>query len=188
MIASKPPSRRFRVSIGELIGLVALAALGCVCPGLIPTEIVAAFYWLTTRHGTELDSERRVSLGVVLAAVYLSPLVIFMLLPLFIPITIESRLRGPFSLYFPIAPTLIPVYLVDRLVGLTRNLERILPGSSDNAQYVLGSIAMAAAISVLTLLACRSPDERKAVMVFGFFMSTFGTLFTFGVLTLPRDW
>jgi hypothetical protein len=127
MNASKPPSPRLRVSIGELIGLVALAALGCACPGLIPTEIVTAFFWLTTRHGTEPDRERRVSLGAVLAGVYLSPLVIFMLLPLFVPISIESRLRGPFSLYFPIAPTLIPVLLVDRLVGLTRNLERILP-------------------------------------------------------------
>jgi hypothetical protein len=187
MTASNVPARWFRVSIGELIGLVALAALGCACPGLIPTEIVAAFLWFTTRSGSEPDRERRVSLGVVLAAVYLSPLVIFILLPLFSPISIESRLRGPFSLYFPIAPTFIPVWLVDRLVGLTRNLERILPGSSDNAQYVLGSIAMAAAISVLTL-ASGSPDQRKTAMVLGFFMSTFGSLFTFGALTLPKDW
>ena len=179
--------RRFRVSIGELIGLVALAALGCACPGLIPTEIVAAFFWFTTRGGSEPDRERRVSLGLVLAAVYLFPLITFMLLPLFSPLSLELRLRGPLSLYFPIGPSLIPVLLVDRLVGLTRNLERILPGSSDNAQYVLCSIAMAAAISVLTL-ACWSPDQRKTAMVLGFIMSTFGSLFTFGLLTLPRDW
>ena len=54
-----------------MMGLVALAALGCGWPGLLATEVVVVLTWAAARDGSELRRARLVSLGVVLAAVYL---------------------------------------------------------------------------------------------------------------------
>jgi hypothetical protein len=196
------PPRRFRVSIGELIGLVALAALACVWPGLIPTEVVAVLFWFASRGGSEQARGRLVSLGVVLAAVYLPALIGFVLAPILdptingpqwrevwspiFPIAPGSRFNfevasGPrrwreaWSPIFPIAPGSPPIYLLGLLSGLARQLDKIRPGLGGDVEIVLASLTAAAEVGALTFLAGRSRVRRTIAATLGFLLAALGT-------------
>jgi hypothetical protein len=73
---------RFRASISEVMGLVALAALACIWPGFIPTEVLVVLVWVPARGGPLAARARLISLAVVLAAVYLYPLANFLISPI----------------------------------------------------------------------------------------------------------
>ena len=122
------PPRRFRVSIGELIGLVVVAALACVWPGLIPTEVVATvFYWLATRRDPGLARAGLVSLGMVLGSIYLIPLANFVAAPLLDPTIVASKWRQDWSPLFPIAPGAMPICLLGGINHLIGRLSDLRP-------------------------------------------------------------
>jgi hypothetical protein len=55
MIESPPSPRRFRASIGEVMGLVALVTLACAWPLFIPTEVVAVLVWVAARRESDVS-------------------------------------------------------------------------------------------------------------------------------------
>jgi hypothetical protein len=177
--AFRPPQRRFRVSIREIMALVGLAALACVRPTLIPAEVVAVLIWFAAGDGSEPDRARRVPLGTVLAALYLFPLINFILPLLFDPSgwsAFGSDWWSDWSPIFPIAPTAMPVLVVFKVTSLEQVFERMRPGSSGAAYFVLSSLATAALVYALTLLAGRSSERRAIVTGLSFFGSTLSSL------------
>lgn len=176
MRESPRPPRRFRASIGEVMGLVGLEALAMVWPGLIPTEAVVAFVWVETRGGSAEACARRVSLGVVLAAVWIVPLV-----HLAWPLPIVPGLRpGPgwreaWSPALAAAPAGLPVVLLEALTGLARFLVRRRPGLELTVAFILGSFATAAQVFGLVRLAGRTWRRRAVAATLGLMLSAVGT-------------
>jgi hypothetical protein len=170
--------RRFRASIGEVMGLVALAALACVWPGLLPTEVVAVLTWVAARGGSGPARARLASLGVVLAAVYLCPLANFVLLPLLDPAWSQfgPDWRRDWSPFFPITPGVLPLAVVDSGTGLGAVLRRFSPDAVDFMFAFLASLATAAVVYALTLLAGQSRGRRAFAATLGFLWSAFSTL------------
>jgi hypothetical protein len=180
--------RRIRASIGELMGLVAVAALACVWPGLIPTEVVAVLTWVGARGGSAPARARLASLGVVLVAVYLCPLANFVLVPL---LGSDSPQFGPewrrdWSPLFPITPGVLPLIVIDCGTGLGAVLQRINPDAFDVMLAVLASLAAAVVVYALTLLAGQSRGRRVVAATLGFLWSAFSTL-AMTVFLMSRD-
>jgi hypothetical protein len=178
MPESASPPRRCRASIGEVMGLVALAALACVWPGLIPTEVVAVLMWLAARGGSGPARGRLASLGVVLAAVYLCPLANFVLIPLLDPAWSQfgPAWRRDWSPFFPITPGILPVVVVDGGTGLGALVRRMSPHAVDFMLAFLASLATAAIVYALTLLADQSRGRRALAAMLGFLWSAFSTV------------
>jgi hypothetical protein len=168
-----PPSRRFHVSIAEATGLVALVALACASPGIIPTEIVVVFFWLGARGGSERGRERLVSLGVVLGAMFLLPLANFVLPPLLDPAGIAVReWWRRWMGFFPIAAgavLLVPVMVLH-------------PGMLV-ISFFLAPVATGPWLYALTRLAGRSWARRAAAAVLALLASAAGTFMTYVFLT-----
>jgi hypothetical protein len=169
--------RRFRASIGEAMGLVALAALACVWPGLIPTEVVAVLTWVAARDGSEPARARLASQGVVLVAVYLCPLANFVLIPLLDPAWSQfgPDWRRDWSPFFPITPGILPLAVVDSGIGVSAVLRRFSPHTVDVIIAFLAALATAAIVYVLTLLAGQSQGRRAFAATLGFLWSAFST-------------
>jgi hypothetical protein len=175
MLETASPTRRFHVSIVELIGLVALAALACAWPALIPTEIVVVLFWIAARGGSEPATVRLVSLGVVLAAIYLPPLIGFVLAPVLNPSIDGAQWREAWSPYFPYVPGSVPVFLFGILTGLFRQLDKIRPGLELIVECVLASLVTAAEVGGLTFIAGRSQGRRTIAAALGFLLAALGT-------------
>ncbi len=174
MPESAPP-RRFRASIGEIMGLVALVALACVWPGLIPTQVVAVLVWFGATRATEGARGRRISLGVVLAAVYLPALANFVAAPLIVPILAGAPDWGEaWSRAFPFAPGTLPAFLVFGLTGIAKTVMGWHPGLEVIVWAVLASLATAAEVYALTLLAGRSRTRRIVAGALGLLVSALG--------------
>jgi len=161
-----------------MMGLVALAALACVWPGLIPTEFVAVLTWVAARGGSGPARARLASLGVVLAAVYLCPLANFAVLPLLDPAwsAFGADWRREWSPIFPITPGVLPIAAVDSGTGLGALLRRFSPDAVDVILTVLASLATAAVVTALTLLAGQSRRRRAFAATLGFLWSAVSTL------------
>src|SRR6516165_7301566 len=144
MTELSPRAQWRRISIGEVMGLVALVAIACVWPGLIPTEILGVLFSVSARRGEEGERERLVSYGVIVAAVYVVPLANFWLATVFHPALQGPAWRADWSPYFPIVPGVVQAWLLPFLSG------RIVPF------YLVASLLAAAWVCVLTLLAGRS--------------------------------
>jgi len=170
------------------MGLVALAALACVWPGLIPTEVVAVLTWAAARGGSGSARPRLASLGVVLAAVYLCPLANFVLLPLVDPAWSElgPDWRRDWSPLFPITPGVLLLLVVDCGTGLGAVLRRISPNAVDVMLAFLASLATAAVVYALTRLAGQSRGRRAFAATLGFLWSAFSTL-AMTVFVISRD-
>ena len=190
MSESASPPRRFRVSIREVMGLVALAALACVWPGLIATQVVAVLTWVRARRGSEPARGRLVSLGVVLAAVYFLPLANFFLVPA------EYRSGywyhhganwpNKWSMAFPFVPGILPAFLLSCFLPACLRSILLSPSMRPHADVVgavAGSLATAAVVYALTLLAGRSESRRAYVGTLSFGWSGFSTWLTTAVLS-----
>jgi hypothetical protein len=119
---TESPPRRFRAAIGELMGLVALAALACVWPALIPTETLAVLVWVAARGGAQAVRARFTSLALVLAATYLGPLAILGLVSMLEPGWSDVvRLGRTWSGFFPIIPGILPTLLVEVFTNVFTN-------------------------------------------------------------------
>jgi len=175
---TESPPRRFRAAIGELMGLVALAALACVWPALIPTETLAVLVWVTSRGGSEAARARFTSLAMVLAATYLFPLANFWLVPMLDPAWGDGEgWRRTWSGYFPIIPGILPTFLVEVFTNSNVFLRRIVgPRWVDLVQFTIASLMTAAVIYALTLLAGRSRGRRIIAATLGFLNSAAGSL------------
>ena len=181
---TESPPRRFRAAIGELMGLVALAALACVWPALIPTETLAVLVWVAARGGAEAARARFTSLAMVLAATYLGPLAILCLVPILDPVWSDGAAWWrPWSGFFPIIPGILPTLLVEVFTNVLTNsssgvfLRRIVgPRWVDLVQLTIASLITAAVIYALTLLAGRSRGRRIIAATLGFLNSAAGSL------------
>jgi hypothetical protein len=151
-----------RVSIGALLGLVALAAIGCAWPGIVPTEILAVLLWLQTRKGSEAATARLISLGVVVAAVYLPLVANFVWFPW------SMNLKGgavdwrqEWSRVFLSVPGILPAMILGPVLELIRPL--LGPVLASVAFLALTSVLAAGLMYILTLLAGQSWRRRMLV-------------------------
>jgi hypothetical protein len=163
-----------RIAIREVMGLIALVAIACVWPGLIPTVIVGVLFWVSARREKEGARERLVSYGVVVAAVYVVPIANFWVGTVFHPALQGPAWRADWSPYFPIMPAVVPAWLVAFL------LPRVVPF------YLVAPLLTAAWVYVLTLLAGQSRIRRIVVAVSGLLCSALGTwIVTFVTFLMP---
>jgi hypothetical protein len=190
---TESPPRRFRAAIGELMGLVALAALACVWPALIPTETLAVLVWVAARGGSEAARARFTSLAMVLATTYLCPLVTFWLVPMLEPGWSDGAAwRSTWSGFFPIIPGILPTILVEVFTNVSTNssygvfLRRIVgPRWVDLVQLTIASLITAAVIYALTWLAGRSRGRRIIAATLGFLNTAAGSLVMLRVIAAP---
>lgn len=180
-----PPPGRFRISIGGLIGLVGLAALGCAWPGLIPTEVVAVLFWIRNRSGTEQERGRLVSLGVVIAALYGPALAGFVLKPLLDPTIDGPMWRKAWSPMFPYAPGCLAVYLIEIVTHFSTYLGQLRPRLGEFGAFGLASVIGAIEVGWLTVLAGGTRVGRIIVATLGVLLASIGVwLLTMLVIAL----
>jgi hypothetical protein len=171
---------RFRVSISEVMGLVGLAALACVGPGFIPTEVVVVQVWVAARGGSDAARARLISLAVVLVAVYLYPLANFFLAPQIDPAWgTGPDWRRTWSWCVPVVSGVVPAILLELEVVTACGAlfgSIVSPGWVDAVQVTIASLMTAAVIYALTLLAGHSRRRRAVAATLGFFNSVLGSL------------
>ncbi len=156
------------------MGLVALVALACAWPGLVPTVALGVFFWISARRGTERARDRLVSYGVIVAAVYAAPLANFWLATVFHPALHGPAWRADWSRYFPIVPGAVQTWLV----------ASVEPGTVHFAP--VASVMTAAWIYVLTLIAGRTRIRRIIVAICGLACSAFASwMVTFVTFLIP---
>jgi hypothetical protein len=176
-----PALRRFRVTIGEIMGLVVLAALACEWPALIPTSLVAVVTWFAAGRGAEPARQERVALGVVLAAVFAPPLASVVLADQLAPLVGAGRGPGwrewwsPFAVIAPGAPLAL---VIEGVSGLGRFLARRSPRVAIDAAFTLGSLATAAEVTALIHLAGQSRRRRIVAAALGLLGSAVCTYLT----------
>jgi hypothetical protein len=152
-----------RIAIREVMGLIALVAIACVWPGLIPTEVLGVLFWVSARRYKAGARERLVSYGLVVAAVYVVPVANFWLATVLHPALHGPEWRAYWSPWFPVTPGVLQAWIVaSRWHG-------------DVALYVDASVLTAGWVWLLTLLAGRSRIRRIVVAVSGLLCSALAT-------------